>query len=52
MTRIFCIAAVLTITTTVSSYAGCRAHTGPVMSCAEGSIWDSAAQACVPITSS
>ncbi|WP_371224314.1 adenylosuccinate lyase [Roseovarius sp. 2305UL8-3] len=50
MTRKTLIAAVLIAASSVSTYAGCRAHTGPVMSCAEGMIYDAESRSCVAMT--
>lgn len=52
MTKTLVVATVLTLGTAMSAYAGCKNHSQQVMSCAEGSTWDSATQACVPVTSS
>ena len=52
MTRALLIAAVITLTTTAAATAGCRAHTGPVMTCADGTIWDGATGSCIPLTTS
>lgn len=52
MTRTLLVATVLTLGTALSAHAGCKNHGQQVMSCAEGSTWDTATQACIPVASS
>ncbi|WP_157707160.1 hypothetical protein [Roseovarius faecimaris] len=54
MTRTLLIATVLTLSTTLSAQATCngKSHSQQAMSCAEGAVWDSATQTCVPQISS
>jgi len=41
------LAAALILSSTVTAYAGCRAHSDPVMSCAEGATYDADTRTCV-----
>lgn len=50
-TRIVVAAAVLTLASGLSAWAGCATHEQQAMSCADGTTWDSATRTCVPQTS-
>lgn len=45
-------AACLAAASATAAGAGCSKHKNQAMSCAEGSVWDSGSQSCVPQTSS
>lgn len=52
MIRTFILSAILALGSTVTAQAFCAGHDKQAMSCAEGAIWDSATQSCVPLASS
>lgn len=52
MIRTIILSSILALGTTGAAIAGCSGHSQQAMTCADGTVWDSATQTCIPLTSS